>query len=122
MDPYERSKLGDAIKEEKFHKDEFIIREGEAGDKFYIISEGTTIATKKLSSASESQKVMDYSKGMYFGERALLTNDLRAANIVATSDVVECLSLERDTFIRMLGPLETLLKRNMEVYAKYNSV
>lgn len=35
-------------------------------------------------------------------------NDMRAANIVATSDV-KCLSLERDTFIRMLGPLESLL-------------
>lgn len=43
-------------------------------------------------------------------------NDLRAANIIATSEVVECLSLERDTFIRMLGTLESLLKRNMEVY------
>ena len=62
---------------------------------------------------------MDYIKGQYFGERALLTNDMRAANIVATSDKLECLSLQRETFTRMLGPLDDLLKRNMEVYNKF---
>jgi cAMP-dependent protein kinase regulator len=62
---------------------------------------------------------MDYAKGQYFGERALLTNEQRAANIVATSETVEVLSLERDAFIRLLGPLDDLLKRNMEVYNKF---
>jgi len=62
---------------------------------------------------------MEYGKGQYFGERALLMNEERAANIIATSDVVECLSLDRDSFIRLLGPLDDLLKRNMEVYNKF---
>ena len=44
MDPYERSKLGDAVKEESFKKDDMIIRQGEDGDKFYLISEGTAEA------------------------------------------------------------------------------
>lgn len=46
MDPYERSKLSDALIEEKFSKDDFIIKQGDAGDKFYILEEGTAIATK----------------------------------------------------------------------------
>jgi hypothetical protein len=29
MDPYERSKLGDAVKEEEFKKGDYIIKEGE---------------------------------------------------------------------------------------------
>jgi len=62
---------------------------------------------------------MDYAKGSYFGERALLTAEPRAANIVVTSDVLECLSLERETFTRVLGPLDSILKRNMETYNKY---
>ena len=46
MDPYERSKLGDALKEEKFKKGDYIIKEGEIGNIFYIISEGSAIVTK----------------------------------------------------------------------------
>ncbi len=61
---------------------------------------------------------MDYTSGGYFGERSLLLNDMRAASIIATSDCI-CVSLERDTFIRLLGPLDELLKRNMTVYSKY---
>ena len=61
MDPYERSKLGDALREEKFTKGQYIIKEGQAGDKFYLISEGTAIATK--SDGNGETKVMDYTKG-----------------------------------------------------------
>ena len=63
---------------------------------------------------------MEYQSSQYFGERALITNDMRAANIIATSDVLRCLSLERDTFKRLLGPLDDLLKRNMDLYVKFN--
>lgn len=31
MDPYERSKLGDAVKEENYKKDDYVIKEGEEG-------------------------------------------------------------------------------------------
>ena len=119
MDPYERSKLGDAVKEEKFRQGDYIIRQGQSGDKFYFINSGTAIATKNNADSKEETKVMDYESGAYFGERALLTNDVRAANIVATASEVVCLTLERDTFVRILGPLDEILKRNMEQYKKY---
>lgn len=48
MDPYERSKLGDALVEKTFKSGEKIISEGDAGDCFFIIVEGTAIATKTL--------------------------------------------------------------------------
>jgi len=40
MDNYERSKLCDAFKEENFNAGEFIIRQGETGNKFYLIVTG----------------------------------------------------------------------------------
>ena len=118
MDPYERSKIGDAIVECKFKKGDYIIREGEEGKTFYLIAEGTAIATKQLNEA-EPTKVKDYEKGNYFGERSLLTSENRAANIVVTSDECVVLSLERDTFNRLLGSLDDILKRNMEEYHKF---
>jgi len=63
--------------------------------------------------------VRHYKKGEYFGERALLTNEARAANIIAKSDELVVVSLERDTFKRVLGPLEEILKRNMDHYEEY---
>lgn len=61
---------------------------------------------------------MDYVRGNYFGERALLTNEMRAASIVVTSDECTVLTLQRDTFNRLLGSLENILRRNMEEYQK----
>ena len=62
---------------------------------------------------------MEYKKvGDYFGERSLLRNEPRAANIIAKGkcSVVE---LDRQAFKRLLGPLNDILKRNMEIYDKY---
>ena len=67
------------------------------------------------------EKVKEYVRGNYFGERALLMNELRAANIVVTSDECTVLSIDRATFMRLLGPLDDIMKRNMEEYTKINS-
>lgn len=48
MDPYERSKLGDAVKEETYPKGTYVIREGDDGNCFYLLSEGTVEATKSM--------------------------------------------------------------------------
>ena len=117
MDAYERSKLGDALREETFKKDASVITEGEEGNVFYIVSEGTCIATKNMGQ-NEPSKVKDYNRGDYFGERALLTNEMRAANIVVTSDEATLLCLDRDSFKRLLGPLENIMRRNLDEYIK----
>ena len=46
MDPYERMQIADALNSESFTKDDFIIKEGEIGDKFYMILEGQAVALK----------------------------------------------------------------------------
>jgi hypothetical protein len=40
MDEYERSKLADAIKEEWFDPETFVIKEGEEGNSFYLVMSG----------------------------------------------------------------------------------
>jgi cAMP-dependent protein kinase regulator len=62
--------------------------------------------------------VKTYKTGDYFGELALLNSEPRAANVKARTDCV-CVTMDRHAFKRMLGPLEELLKRNMDLYVKY---
>jgi len=45
MDHYERSKMADAIREQKINSGETIIKQGEAGDVFYILVDGSAKAT-----------------------------------------------------------------------------
>ena len=48
MEEYERSKLADALKEKWFQPDEFVIKEGEEGNTFYLVMSGEALATKTL--------------------------------------------------------------------------
>ena len=118
MDPYERSKIADVAVKAKFKKGEYVIKQGEAGDKFYFIEEGTAVATKTLTGKTEPEVVYEYTPGGYFGELALLKNEPRAANVIATSDL-SVLALNRDAFTRVLGPLTDILSRNTTKYEKY---
>ena len=60
--------------------------------------------------------------GSYFGEIALLTTKPRQATVSASDDQpLVVLSLDRKTFTRVMGPMEDILKRNMEQYNKFKS-
>lgn len=85
MDEYERSKLADAFREHWYNPEEFVIREGEEGNTFYLIMSGEAIATKTLEPGNAPVEVYKYGPGDYFGELALLKNEPRAANIIATT-------------------------------------
>lgn len=115
MDPYERSQLADAFLTSKFNQGDYIIKEGEEGNGFYIIEEGEAIATKIIHKGHAAEQVKHYKPGDYFGELALLKNQPRAANVVA-SQPLKCVSLDRHSFKRLLGPVESILVRNAKKY------
>lgn len=115
MDEYERSKLADALRESWYKPDEFVIREGEEGQTFYLIMSGTAVATKTLEPGNAPVEVYQYKAGDYFGERSLMKNEPRAANIIATS-TLQVVALDRHSFKRLLGPIEDILKRNLALY------
>ena len=118
IDPYELGQICDALKTENFEKGEAIIKQGDRGDIFYILDEGSAHAEKVFEEGKKPEKVKDYQSGGYFGELALLKGEPRAATIVADTPC-KCLSLDRMAFKRLLGPLEKILQRNSENYIKY---
>ena len=47
LDPYERNKICDVLQPRTYKAGEYIIKQGEVGNKFYVIEDGEAIATKK---------------------------------------------------------------------------
>ena len=119
IDSYELGKICDSLKVGVFKKDDYIIKEGEFGDVFYIIEEGKCKATKTLEPGKPEEIINELKEGDYFGERALLRGEPRYANIVVVSDTAKVISLDRLSFNRLLGPIMDILKRNMDKYTAY---
>jgi cAMP-dependent protein kinase regulator len=118
VDAYEISQVCDALHTVKVQAGEHIIKEGESGDKFYIIEEGEAYAEKFNKELGKEVAVLDYEKGGYFGELALIKDEPRAASVVAKTNC-KLLTLDRMSFKRLLGPIENLLKRNSDAYVKF---
>lgn len=109
--------LADSLIEEKYHDGDVICTQGEEGEYFYIIKQGTAACFQKDASG-EDKKVATLTAGMYFGEISLLTTKPRQATVKAVG-VLNVLALDRYTFTRVLGNLDEIMKRNMEEYNKY---
>jgi cAMP-dependent protein kinase regulator len=115
IDAYERLQIADALKDCKFNSGDYVIRQGDWGDVFYIIEQGTAVAKKVFFTGGPEVQVKEYQAGDYFGELALLKGEPRAASIIATSQL-KCVSLNRKAFKRMFGPLDEVLRRNAGNY------
>ena len=107
------TKLSGALESSVYEDGEFIVRQGGAGTDFFIIEEGTVRCTQTKASGREVE-LITLKAGDYFGEMALLLNELRAANCIAVGPV-KCLSLDREKFDMLLGSAQEVLSRRMRI-------
>lgn len=108
LEPYERSKIADALETQKFPAGSTIIREGDPGEAFYLLESGSAEVYKR---DSGDKALTQYRKGDYFGELALLDDKPRAASVVSTTEV-KVATLGKDGFQRLLGPVEERMRQN----------
>jgi cAMP-dependent protein kinase regulator len=116
LDPRERASLAEVLEEEDFDEDEAIVEQGERDDKMFILRKGNAVAC--IRGDQGEVEVKQYKEGDYFGEIALLSGEPRKASVYANGPC-SCLYITRATFLRILGPLQGLLERNMGAYEKY---
>ncbi|XP_016356006.1 cGMP-dependent protein kinase 2 [Sinocyclocheilus anshuiensis] len=102
------AKIIDCLEVEYFDKGEYIIREGEEGNTFFIIAKGEVLVTQTTEGFSEPQEIKTLGVGDYFGEKALISEDVRSANIIAKENDTQCLVVDRDNFNQMVGTYEEL--------------
>jgi len=100
--------VDDALEEMVYSRDQVILREGAVGDRFYIVKSG---CVKWETSHGETG---ERSKGEYFGERALINNQTRAATVTARVQSV-CLELNKRDFEALLGTVYDNMKKNIEI-------
>jgi uncharacterized membrane protein len=100
MDEQEVAGIRSIMDELRFKPGQVIIREGELGDLFYVITEGH--AEVLIRDANGSDVVLhEAGPGDFFGELSMLTNEPRSA-LVRAVDSLTTLVLERDEFFKFL--------------------
>lgn len=100
MDEQEVAGIRSIMDEMKFKAGQVIIREGELGDLFYVITEGH--AEIFIRDAEGSDVVLHQAgPGDFFGELSMLTSEPRSARVRAV-DNLTTLVLERDEFFNFL--------------------
>jgi cAMP-dependent protein kinase regulator len=113
----ERAYVADCLLPKTFDDGEYVIRQGDVEEMpcFYFIEEGAARATQSRPDSDTEVEVKAYAAGDYFGERALITNEPRAANVIAVGELRVAM-MDRASFERVLGDCQDVMKRNLQLY------
>ena len=105
----------EAVKITTFKKGDAIVNYGDAGEMFYMIKSGSVVCLvpSKDGAGRRGSMPIELPAGAYFGERALIKNEPRAADVIAHMDNTVCLTLDKSNFNRLLGPLEDIMRCNV---------
>jgi len=94
-------KIADCLEEESFEDGQCIIKQGTKGDIFFIIRDGEVRITTDQKDGTEKE-VARLGKAAYFGEAALIKEDVRNANVYSIGHV-QCYTLDRTAFTNLVG-------------------
>jgi len=114
---YDRALMIDSMVEVNFSDQQPVIRQGDAGQHFYIITKGQAKATKLYPNQTKYVEVLRYDDNGYFGELALMNNEPRAASITAQGEL-KCVMWDRSQFTRLFGPYFPVFEKNAANYAQ----
>ncbi|KAL3283502.1 hypothetical protein HHI36_006641 [Cryptolaemus montrouzieri] len=109
--------VADLLNPRFFQTNTAIVREGDKGDAFYIIRAGAVRVETRNDGV-----VARLTKGQYFGELALIHEDVRKATVIVEAPGCECLILSRKHFIKHFGDVEDFRRISISTQFKELSI
>lgn len=103
---------------EEYEDGSYILHEGDEGNKFCILYEGTVAVVQKEEGGNE-RKLKELHSGSYFGEGSLIKGDTVSASIVAVG-VAKVFSLKRDAFEEILGGSLEIFEEQLKGYTGFH--
>ena len=94
LDKWERLTVADALEAVTCDDGEVVVTQGEPGNDFFIIVEGTAVVTQYRNEGEEPVEVGRLGPSDYFGEIALILDRPRAATVTARG-ALKCVKLDR---------------------------
>lgn len=101
---HELRRIAALVDEIEAPKGKTLAREGDTGAEFFVVVEGTAIATRR------GRKVATIGPGSFFGELALLDQGPRAATVTADTDMQLLVLTSRD-FSNLLDDIPSVSRR-----------
>jgi len=95
-------RLSEVLTRREFALGETICREGDDGDRMWLLAKGSVSVRLKLDSGHEDIRIASLARGTTIGEMSLIESTRRSASIVADEQVV-CYELLSDDFAKMLA-------------------
>lgn len=87
----------ESIKEKKFTAGETIFRQGDVGDRVYVVKQGEVEIVKEDKEKGTQTIIARLGEGEYFGEMALISDAPRNATVRAATKLI-ALSIDREDF------------------------
>ena len=109
----EITQVAQKMKSQRFRAGDELVREGEPGDRFYLLSAGAVAVTTH--EAGPDHRLAVLQSGDIFGERALITNEPRNATITAIEDGM-VFTLEKNEFDSALSSCPSFRDQVLHVY------
>jgi len=116
LEDEELEKLESITKEAVYSNGEMIIKENEFSNTLMILEKGKCIGTKTEEKGKTPIETSKYKDGDVLFEKAILRPEKSEENILASSDVVKFICVDRNGLRNNLGQYENILMRNMELY------
>ena len=112
----EFEKLEPMTKEAIYTSGETIIKENEYSNSLMILEKGKCIGTKTIESGKMPEENSKYNEGNALFIKAILRPEKSEENILAVSDLVKFICVDRYILKNTFGPYESILMRDLDYY------